>query len=119
MKALRHPAQAVIAGTISGAIMAPMLEPLLQTPMARVRASGGTQMATALANPGQAPPSPTARRVRKKPRLKSPREKDVSMPAVDHQVMARVSPRPTPRRSSTQPAKEYEMAYVTRKALTM
>jgi len=42
MKAPRQPAMAVTPTTRGGAIMAPRLEPLLQTPMARVRASAGT-----------------------------------------------------------------------------
>src|SRR5712692_8262598 len=106
MKALRQPAHKVIGGTMSGAMIAPMLEPLLQIPMARVRASGGTQRATALANAGHAPPSPTASRLRKKPRLRGPRAKEVSRPAVDDEVMARVRARPTARRSRTEPGKE-------------
>src|SRR5690242_19188146 len=90
--------------TSGGAIMAPRLEPELQTPMARVRASGGTQVATALAKAGQAAPSPTASRLRKKPRLRGPRANAVSIPAPDHHAMASVSPLPTPSLSSTQPA---------------
>src|ERR1035441_7295282 len=94
MKAPRQPAMAVTPTTRGGAIMAPRLEPLLQTPMARVRASAGTQAAVALAKAGQAPASPTANRPRKKPRLSGPRESAVSMPAADHQVTERVRPRP-------------------------
>ena len=101
MKAPRQPAMAVTPTTRGGAIMAPRLEPLLQTPMARVRASAGTHAAVALAKAGQAPASPTANTPRKKPRLSGPRESAVSMPAADHQVTERVSPRPTPRRSRT------------------
>src|SRR3954462_6101385 len=105
--------------TSGGAIIAPRLEPLLHTPIASVRASGGTHVATALANAGHAAPSPTASRPRKKPRLSGPRANAVSIPAPDHQAIASVSPRLTPSRSRTQPAKEYERAYVTRNALTI
>src|SRR3954469_20125294 len=118
-KAIRQVLRTVINATSGGAIIAPRLEPLLQTPMASVRASGGTQVATALANAGHAAPSPTASRLRKKPRLSGPRANAVSIPAPDHHAMARLSPRLTPRRSSTQPANEYEIAYVTRNAFTI
>ena len=70
----------VMNATSGGAIIAPRLDPLLQTPMASVRASGGTQIATALANAGHAPPSPTASRLRKNPRLNGPRAKAVEHP---------------------------------------
>ena len=86
--------------------MAPRLEPLLHTPMARVRASAGTQVAVALANAGHAPASPTANRLRSIPRLSGPLTSEVNIPAADHQLTARVRPRPTPKRSSTHPAKE-------------
>src|ERR1700733_1972725 len=95
----------VIQATSGGAIIAPKLDPLLHTPIASVRASGGTQVAAALANAGQAPASPTARRPRKKPRLSGPRANAVSIPEIDHHVTDRVRPFPTPRRSSIQPAK--------------
>src|SRR3954451_19280882 len=73
----RHPQRNVIAATRGGAIIAPRLEPLLQTPITSVRAFSGTQVAAALANAGQAPASPTARSPRNVPRLHSPRESAV------------------------------------------
>src|SRR5450759_5686640 len=103
-KAPRQPAMAVIPTTRGGAIMAPRLDPLLHTPMARVRASAGTHAAVALANAGHAPASPTANRLRAIPRLSGPLTNEVNIPAADHQLTARVSPRPTPNRSSTHPA---------------
>ena len=60
---------------------------------------------SALANAGQAPASPMANTLRKKPRLSGPRDSAVSIPAADHQLTDSVSPRPTPRRSSAYPAK--------------
>src|SRR3954470_3389916 len=99
--------------------MAPRLEPLLHTPIASVRASGGTHVATALANAGHAAPSPTASRLRNAPRLNGPRANPVSIPAPDHHAIASVSPRLTPRRSKTHPANAYEVAYVAMNALTI
>jgi hypothetical protein len=72
--------------------------------MASVRPSGGTHIATALANAGQAPDSPTASRLRKIPKLKGPRASAVNIPETDHHVTESDSPRPTPSRSNTQPA---------------
>src|SRR4051812_34219347 len=94
----------VIHATSGGAIIAPRLEPLLHTPIANVRACGGTHVAMAFAKAGQPPPSPSARALRKNPRLTGPEARAVAIPANDHHPTANVSPRPTPRRSSPQPA---------------
>jgi len=102
--AARQPECVVMISTSFGAIIAPRLEPLLQTPIASVRASGGTHTDTAFANAGHAPASPTASKLRSAPRLIGPLASDVAMPAALHQLTASVRPRPTPRRSSTQPA---------------
>src|SRR3954451_12265584 len=104
MNAYRQPKRIVIHATSGGAIIAPRLEPLLHTPIANVRACGGTQVAIAFANAGHPPPSPSASALRKKPRLTGPDASAVAMPANDHHPTASVSPRPTPRRSRPQPA---------------
>src|ERR1035437_6851925 len=111
MNAPRQPAIAVTPTTSGGSIIPPRLDPLLHTPMARGRASAGTQGAVALANAGHAPASPTASRLRSIPRLRGPRTREVSIPAADHQLTDSVSPRPTPKRSSAHPAKGRAMAY--------
>src|ERR1035437_7753437 len=104
MNAPRQPAIAVTPTTSGGAIIAPRLDPLLHTPMARVRASAGTQVDVALANARHAPDAPIANRLRAIPRLSGPLTNEVNIPASDHQLTAMVSPRPTPNRSSTHPA---------------
>src|ERR1035437_8958429 len=104
MNAPRQPAIAVTPTTSGGAIIAPRLDPLLHTPMARVRGSAGTQVAVALGFAGPGPGSPTARRLRAIPRLSGPLTNERTRPAADHQRTAKVSPRPTPNRSSTHPA---------------
>src|ERR1035437_2368203 len=97
MKAPRQPAMAVTPTTRGGAIMAPRLDPLLQTPMASVRASEGTHAAVALAKAGQAPASPTANRLRNKPKLSGPRVSAVNIPAADHQLTDSVRDRKSTR----------------------
>src|SRR6185369_2581245 len=57
-KAARQPHRTVTNATMYGAITEPRLEPLLQTPIASVRAFFGTHVAVALANAGHPPPSP-------------------------------------------------------------
>src|ERR1035437_4689513 len=104
MNAPRQPAIAVTPTTSGGAIIAPRLDPLLHTPMARVRASAGPQVPVSLAKAGHPPASPTASRLRAIPRLSGPLTNEVTIPAADHQLTAKVSPRPTPDRSSTHPA---------------
>src|SRR5215471_9898768 len=117
--AARQPATYVIPPTMDGAINAPRLEPLLHAPINRARASSGTHVAAAFAKDGQAPASPIARSDRNAAMLFRPRESEVSAPAMDHHRMDSVNPRRKPRRSRTQPAKEYAIAYVTRNALMM
>src|SRR5262245_45919316 len=99
-----HPHCSVTYPTSAGAIIAPRLAPLLQIPIASVRISAGTHIAAAFANAGHAADSPTASRLRIAPKLHGPRTSDVRIPAADHHRTPRVSPRPTPMRSSTRPA---------------
>src|SRR5215467_6897113 len=105
MNEARQPQRSVIAATRGGAIIAPKLDPLLQMPITRVLAFSGTHVAAALANAGHAPASPMARSPRNVPKLQSPRESAVSIPARDHHPTENVSPRPIPKRSRAQPAK--------------
>src|SRR5580704_2757742 len=103
-KADRQPHVSVIHATTGGASTAPRLDPLLQIPIASMRASGGTQVATDFANAGQAPASPIPKNTLNHPRLTGPRTSAVAISATDHHAMESVSPRPTPTLSSAQPA---------------
>ncbi len=60
MNAMRQPNASVIAGTISGARIAPTLEPALNSPIAKVRSRWGNHSATAASAEGKAPDSPSA-----------------------------------------------------------
>src|SRR6185295_10676609 len=101
--AMRQLDHSVIVATRGVAIMAPRLDPLLQAPINRDRASRGTHVDAAFANEGHAPASPTAINDRKAHMLHNPLENAVSAPAVDHHTIDSESPRRIPSLSSTHP----------------
>src|SRR6266478_307751 len=72
----RQPQRVTIRASKGGATTAPMLEPELKTPKAKERSFLGNHSATALAEPGNPPPSPIPRRNLQIPRPAS----DVTVP---------------------------------------
>ena len=131
MKAACQPHSAAIHGTLRGASTAPMLAPELKMPVANERSRLGKYSAVALIAAGKLPASPIASSARAsmKPATDTgtaamptaaitvPSAAPIGMANAceiapsDQTVMARMKACLVPRRSTTRPANNIEMAY--------
>src|SRR5882672_6382895 len=73
IKAHCHPQWMAIQGTVSGATMAPTLDPALNKPVAKARSFLGNHSAVVLIAAGKFPDSPTPRAARATPKPKAER----------------------------------------------
>src|ERR1035437_7002644 len=106
--------RSTMAAISGGAMTAPRLEPVLKMPNANDRSLAGNHSETALAEPGNPPPSPRPSRKRAAPRPNTPLTAPCIRLAADHQAIITAYPHRVPRMSMILPPPAYIAPYASR-----